>query len=156
MIEEDPMQLLVDAFSNGSAIPKRYSCEGEDVSPQVRWSGEPKNTRSFVLIVDDPDAPSGTWVHWLQYDIPATVHELPEAIPPSRIGLCGTNSFGQPRYGGPCPPKGHGPHRYYFRLYALDTKDLGLNAGVGREQLERVMKPHVIAQAEYMGRYERR
>lgn len=150
------MEILVDAFANGGSIPKRYTCEGEDASPQIRWSGEPPSTKSFALIVDDPDAPAGTWVHWLQYEIPGSVHELPEQMRPAQIGLAGTNSFGKPGYGGPCPPRGHGPHRYYFRLYALDTPQLGLNAGVKREQLEHAMKSHVIAQAEYMGRYERK
>ncbi len=150
------MQILVDAFANGAAIPKRHTCEGDDLSPQIRWSGQPEKTKSFARIVDGPDAPAGTWVHWLHYEIPSSTHELPEGARQSQIGLSGQNSFGKQGYGGPCPPRGHGPHRYCFRFYALDVGNLGLNAGVHRDQLERAMKRHVIAEAEYVGRYERR
>jgi Raf kinase inhibitor-like YbhB/YbcL family protein len=149
------MQLLVDSFAEGAVIPKRYTCEGDDASPQIRWSGQSDAAKSFVLIVDDPDAPAGTWVHWVQFDIPGTTHELPEGSG-AKAGIAGTNSFGKPGYGGPCPPKGHGPHRYYFRLYALKVDKLGLKQGAKREEVDRAMKPHIIAQAEYMGRYERR
>jgi len=149
------MQLLVDSFGEGAPIPKQYTCEGGDVSPQIRWSGASNAAKSFALIVDDPDAPSGTWVHWVQYDIPGSTQDLPEGGG-VKIGITGTNSFGKQGYGGPCPPKGHGPHRYYFRLYALKTEKLGLKPGAKREDVDRAMKPHVIAQAEYMGRYERR
>ena len=121
----------------------------------MRWSGEPAGTKGFALIMEDPDAPAGTWVHWLQYEIPASVHELPEHMRASQVGLSGTNSFGKPGYGGPCPPRGHGSHRYFFRLYALDLHPLGLNAGVARDQLERAMKGHILGHAEYMGRYQR-
>ena len=150
------MQILVDAFANGGAIPRRYTCEGDDVSPVIRWSDVPSRTKSFALIVDDPDAPSGTWVHWLLYDMARLTSEVPEGARPTQVGLSGTNSFGRPGYGGPCPPKGHGSHRYFFRLYALDIPHTGLNAGARREEVERAMKGHILAQAEYMGRYERR
>jgi Raf kinase inhibitor-like YbhB/YbcL family protein len=149
------MQLLVDSFGEGAPIPKQYTCEGGDTSPEIRWSGASDAAKSFVLIVDDPDAPSGTWVHWVQFDIPGSAHDLPERTG-ARVGISGTNSFGKQGYGGPCPPKGHGPHRYYFRLYALKTDKLGLKPGAKREDVDRAMKPHIIAQAEYMGRYERR
>ncbi len=149
------MQLLVNAFAQGASIPKRYTCEGGDVSPQVRWSGASEAAKSFVLIVDDPDAPGGTWVHWVQFDIPGSTQALREGEG-AQAGTTGTNSFGKHGYGGPCPPKGYGPHRYYFRLYALKIEKLGLKAGAKREEVDRAMKPHIVAEAEYMGRYERR
>src|SRR5215472_2109218 len=149
------MQLLVDSFSEGAPIPKQYTCEGGDVSPQIRWSGASNAAKSFVLIVDDPDAPSGTWVHWVQYDIPGSTHELPEGGG-VKVGLTGTNSFGKQGYGGPCPPKGHGPHRYYIKLYALNVPSLGLKAGAKRAELDRALKGHILAEAQYMGRYERK
>lgn len=150
------LRLTIPAFPDGGEIPKLHTCEGADLSPALEWSGEPEGTRSFVLIVDDPDAPVGVWNHWLLYDIPSSVHALAQGFKPGSVGLSGTNDFGRPGYGGPCPPKGHGPHRYYFRLYAVDVASLGLKAGVRRAELDRALRGHVLAETQYMGRYERR
>ena len=117
---------------------------------------EPPATRSFALSVDDPDAPAGTWNHWLLWDIPASVHALPQGFKPGTLGVSGTNDFGKPGYGGPMPPRGHGPHRYFFKLHALDVPALGLGSAAWRAALDRVMRGHVLAQAEYVGRYERK
>jgi Raf kinase inhibitor-like YbhB/YbcL family protein len=144
--------LFSNAFPEGGSIPPLHTCKGADVSPSLEWSGEPSGTRSFVLIVDDPDAPAGTWDHWLLYDIPAKAHTLPQGA--HSPGIAGTNSFGKAHYGGPCPPPGP-PHRYYFKLYALDKDSLGLPAGASRAEVERAIKGHVLAQAQYMGRFGR-
>ena len=144
-------------FENGSDIPKKFTCDGEDVSPELSWEGPPAGTKSFALIADDPDAPSGTWTHWVAYDLPATLRQLPEAVPKQAAepggGAQGINDFGKTGYGGPCPPPGK-PHRYFFKLYALDTK-LDLKSGAARQQLERAMEGHVLGQAELMGTYKR-
>ena len=149
-------EISVSAFANGEAIPRRHTCDGQDLSPALAWSGAPPQTKSFVLIVDDPDAPAGTWNHWLQFDIPATAKSLPEGARPDQAGRSGKNDFGRLGYGGPCPPKGHGPHRYFFKLYAVDAPSLGLAAGAKRAELDRALKNHVLAGAQYMGRYERK
>ena len=146
-------QLTVAGFAEGSTIPRRHTCEGEDLSPALKWSGAPAETRGFALIMDDPDAPAGTWNHWLLYDIPAATSELPEA---AKLGLSGTNDFGRSGYGGPCPPRGHGPHRYFFKLMALKVSSLGIPAGAKRADLDRTLKDQVLAEARYMGRYERK
>ncbi len=148
-------KLIVNAFAEGGAIPKLHTCEGADLSPSIEWTEPPRDVKSFALIVDDPDAPAGTWNHWVLWDIPATVNSLPQGFK-GQLGHSGTNDFGKPGYGGPCPPKGHGPHRYFFRLYALDVPALGLNAGAKRAELDRALQNHVLAQTQYMGRYERR
>lgn len=150
------MQLTIKAFKDGEMIPKRHTCDGPDLSPELEWSGEPEGTRSFALIMDDPDAPVGTWNHWLLWDIPAEVHHLPEGFQPGQLGVSGRNDFGRLGYGGPCPPRGHGAHRYYFRLYALDLETLSLPEGARRSELEKALRGHVLAEARYMGRYERR
>ena len=151
------MQLTTSAFEAGADIPRQFTCDGADISPALTWSAPPDGTRSFALIVDDPDAPGGTWVHWVLYDLPGTERNLPEAVAPegalpsgARQGL---NDFRKTGYGGPCPPQGPA-HRYYFRLYALDT-ELHVKAGATRAQLERAMRGHVLAHAELMGRYRR-
>lgn len=149
-------KLLSSAFPEGGTIPQLHTCEGADLSPALEWSGAPANAKSFVLIMDDPDAPAGTWNHWLLWDIPASTHSLPQGFKPGQTGESGTNDFGKPGYGGPCPPKGHGPHRYFFKLYALDTESLGLRAGAKRADLDRALRNHIVAEAQYMGRYERR
>jgi Raf kinase inhibitor-like YbhB/YbcL family protein len=149
-------QLLTNAFADGGWIPALHSCQGADLSPALEWSGAPAEARSLALIVDDPDAPGGTWNHWLLYDIPAAVRNLAQGYRPGGTGISGKNDFGKLGYGGPCPPKGHGPHRYFFRLYALDVDTLGLPAGVKRAELERALKGHVLAEAQHMGRFERR
>jgi len=151
-----PFQLICPAFADGSWIPELYTCQGADHSPTLEWSGEPKETRSFALVLEDPDAPSGTWCHWLLYDLPPKVRNLAQGYKPGGLGVSGTNDFGRLGYGGPCPPKGHGPHRYIFKLYALKVHTLGLPAGVKRAELERTLKGRVLAEAQYVGRFERK
>lgn len=151
------MKLYSTAIAHEATIPRRFTCDGENLSPPLKWEQPPPETRSFSLIMDDPDAPAGTFVHWVVYDLPAHLTELPEGVP--RQGELpngtrqGRNDFGQIGYGGPCPPPG-AFHRYYFRLYALDTKT-NLPAGASRAQLERAMRGHILQQAELMGRYRR-
>ncbi len=149
-------RLTTNVFTESASIPKKYTCEGEDISPALAWSGEPNATRSFALIMDDPDAPAGTWSHWLLWDIPAATHALEERLWTGSTGQSGTNDFGKPGYGGPCPPRGDGPHRYYFKLYALDIDKLPLKPGAKRADLDRALKGHVLAQAQHMGQYERK
>ena len=151
-----PFELKISAFSQGGAIPRRHTCDGEDLSPALSWSGAPADTKSFTLIMDDPDAPVGTWNHWLLCDIPPSTQALAEGFRPGKIGVSGNNDFGKPGYGGPCPPKGHGPHRYFFKLLALNTASLGLKQGVKRAEIDRALAGQVLAEAQYMGRYERK
>ncbi len=148
-------KLTVPAFADGAPIPKLHTCESADISPSLEWVGEPSATRGLALIVDDPDAPAGTWNHWLLYDLPPSARSLPQGYKPGKPVLNGTNDFGRAGYGGPCPPKGHGPHRYFFRLYALDIATLGLPAGARRARIESAIRGHILAEAHYMGRYER-
>ena len=148
--------LQSSAFQNGGSIPKKFTCEAADVSPELTWSGAPEKTQSFALIADDPDAPMGTWVHWVIYDLPANTAKLPEGVPmqeQAADAAQGKNSFGKIGYGGPCPPPGK-PHRYFFKLYALDSK-LNLKPGARKPEVEAAMKGHVLAQAELMGKYGR-
>ena len=155
----DSMNLAVTtgAFPAGGAIPKSFTCDGGDTSPGLEWSGAPAGVQSFALIVDDPDAPAGTWTHWIAWNIPAQSTALPDGVPKNETLGDGTrqgrNDFQRIGYGGPCPPQGK-PHRYFFRLYALDRK-LELKAGAGRSELERAMKGHVLAQGEITGKYGR-
>ena len=150
-------QISSAAFSNGEAIPKKFTCDGPDVSPQLSWKEAPAATQSFALITDDPDAPAGTWVHWVLYNLPANARELPEGMEKQERlatgALQGRNDFRRIGYGGPCLPPGK-PHRYYFKLYALDTK-LNLKAGATKPDLERAMKDHILGETELMGRYGR-
>ncbi len=151
------LSMQTDAFKPGADIPRRFSCQGSDASPPLVWTEPPAGTQSLALIADDPDAPAGTWVHWVLYDLPASVRRLTEALPPAEElvggGRQGTNDFGKIGYGGPCPPPGK-PHRYFFKLYALDRK-LDLKAGATKSDLEQAMKGHVLAKAEVLGRYRR-
>jgi Raf kinase inhibitor-like YbhB/YbcL family protein len=149
-------RLVTDAFAESALIPKRFTCEGQDLSPALAWSGEPAGTRSFALIMDDPDAPVRTWNHWLLWNIPRGTHALEERFEPGSTEESGTNDFGKPGYGGPCPPRGHGPHRYYFKLYALHVEKLLLKAGAKRADLDRALKSHMLGKAQYTGWYERR
>lgn len=143
------MQIESPAFEAHQTIPKKFTCEGEDVSPPLIIQDLPKGTKSLVLIVDDPDAPRGVFVHWLAWNIEPS-QQLPEgATPPSQ----GRNDFGELDYRGPCPPKGN-PHRYFFKLYALDIK-LNLQAGSNKRQLEDAIKGHILGQAELIGLYQR-
>ena len=136
-------------FADGSPVPSRFTCDGDDAPPPITLSDPPQGTRSFAVIMDDPDAPKGTFTHWLAYDIPADGAEL-------QAGDAKTlrNSFGRSGYGGPCPPQGHGPHRYFFTVYAVDVPSLGVR-GDSREDLEDALRTHTIATAQLMGRYER-
>jgi Raf kinase inhibitor-like YbhB/YbcL family protein len=150
-------ELKSTAFSAGTAIPALYTCQGKDISPPLAWSGGPKGTKSYALICDDPDAPIVTWVHWVYYNIPPLVTSLPEAFAkqekPASGGIHGKSSFGDFGYGGPCPP--WGTHRYYFRLYALDTV-LSLETGVKKKEVLKAMEGHVLATAELMGTYKKK
>jgi Raf kinase inhibitor-like YbhB/YbcL family protein len=149
-------KLTVEDFQDGANIPVRFTCDGDNAPPALTWVDEPSGTMSFVLIVDDPDAPVGIWNHWLVWDIPAHVHALAGNKRHASVGTSGTNDFGRIGYGGPCPPKGGGSHRYFFRLFALRTHTLGLSEGAKRSVLDSALKEHVIAETSYMGRYERR
>jgi Raf kinase inhibitor-like YbhB/YbcL family protein len=155
--ENMPFSITSPSFSAGGAIPKKFTCDGSDVSPQLSWKGAPAGTQTFALIVDDPDAPVGTWVHWVLYDVPANTTELPEGLEKKEQvasgALQGRNDFHKTGYGGPCPPAGK-PHRYFFKLYALDTK-LNLRAGATKPDVERAMRGHILDQTELMGRYSR-
>jgi Raf kinase inhibitor-like YbhB/YbcL family protein len=152
------MQLTSTAFAEGPPIPEKYTCDGPNLSPPLKWSGAPTGTKSLVLIADDPDAPSGTWVHWVLFDLPASTNELPEDMPKSQYvpgnAKQGLNDFRRLGYGGPCPPPGK-PHRYFFKLYALDTT-LPLKPGTTKAEVERAMTNHVLAQAQLLGTYKRK
>ena len=144
------------AFTEGQAIPTRYTCDGPDVSPDLAWSGVPEETASLALICDDPDAPMGTWVHWVLFNIPASTDGLPAEIPSDASlengARHGKNDFGKLGYGGPCPPGG--THRYFFKLYALDSV-LELDSGITKAQLREAMEGHILAESQLMGTYSR-
>jgi Raf kinase inhibitor-like YbhB/YbcL family protein len=146
------------SFANGGDIPAKFSCDGADVSPQLSWSNPPAGTKTIALLADDPDAPAGNWNHWVMWNLPAEVHDLAEGMSKSaHLGNGteqGTNDFKKIGYNGPCPPAGK-PHRYYFKLYALDTK-LSLNESAGKRELEAAVKGHILGQTEWMGRYKRK
>lgn len=152
------MRLKAPAVKPGSDIPVQFTCDGSNISPALNWSTPPEGTESFALVMDDPDAPGRTWVHWVLYDLPATERELPEGAAPTGTlpsgARQGRNDFGRIGYGGPCPPPGP-PHRYFFKLYALDALlgDLGTPT---KAKLEAAMKGHILAQAELMGTYQKR
>jgi Raf kinase inhibitor-like YbhB/YbcL family protein len=148
--------LKTEAFSEGAAIPSRYTCDGLNLSPALTWTGVPAGTKSLVLIVEDPDAPGGTFMHWVFFDIGAKVESLPEGPTAAKLGVAGINDFGKSAYGGPCPPRGRGAHRYYFKLSALDIPSLGLAVGATLPQVNQKMSGHVLGTATLMGRYERR
>jgi Raf kinase inhibitor-like YbhB/YbcL family protein len=148
--------LKVAGFADGAEIPRENTGDGANSSPALEWLGEPEGTRSFALIVDDPDAPMGTWNHWLLWDIPAHIHSLAANFQPGATGASGANDFRRPGYGGPYPPRGHGRHRYFFKLYAIDRSLLGLPPGSRRDDLDRALRGRTIGEAQYMGTYERR
>ena len=147
--------LNTSAFPGG-VIPKKFTCDGSDVSPALAWTDPPRGTESFALIADDPDAPAGTWVHWVLYDLPANARGLPEGVPQDRQlrdgSRQGRNDFGKIGYNGPCPPR-RSVHRYFFKLYALDGKT-NLKPGATKSDLERAMKGHILAQSEVMGTFQ--
>ena len=151
------MQITSSAFREGEAIPRKYTCDGEDVSPPLSWSGASEGTESIALISDDPDAPMGTWVHWVIYDLPAGVTSLPEGVEsverPQVGGIHGITDFRRLGYGGPCPPSG--THRYFFKLFALDNV-MDLPASATKKKLLQAMKGHILAEAQIMGTYSRR
>jgi Raf kinase inhibitor-like YbhB/YbcL family protein len=150
------IKITSSAFGNGESIPVKYTCDGENISPPLKWSNVPQGTKSFAIINDDPDAPMGTWVHWVVYNIPANVTELSERIPPSQKlssgALQGKNSWGRIGYGGPCPPSG--THRYFFKIYALD-KILDLAPGASKEEILKAIKGHILAEGQIYGKYSR-
>lgn len=146
-------------IKEGDVMPKRFTCEGDDMSPELLWEDPPSGTRSYALIVEDPDAPMGTFVHWVVYDMPDTFHELYRGMgndPDLKDGIKqGTTDFGHTGWGGPCPPKGHGKHRYNFVLKALDIPTLGLPDGAKRNEVEKAMRGHVIAETKLTTVYQR-
>jgi len=156
---EAPMTISLKspAFDDGKPIPKKYTCDAEDASPPLTWSGLPAGTVSVALICDDPDAPMGTWVHWVLYGVPATQDSLEESLPtkpelPNRARQ-GVNDSRGTGYSGPCPPSGK-THRYFFKIYALNA-DLGLKPGATKKQLLDAMKGHNIGEGQLMGTYKR-
>jgi Raf kinase inhibitor-like YbhB/YbcL family protein len=147
------LELASDAFQNGQPIPTQFTCDGADQTPALHWSDPPGGTKSFALVIDDPDAPSGTFRHWGVFDIPASARSIGGG---QRVGTEVTNDFGKMGYGGPCPPKGHGPHHYHFKLFALDVDKLGLAANAKVADVENAARQHAIAQGELVGTYERK
>lgn len=150
------IHLTSGAFIEGAMIPPKYTCDGENTSPPLSWTGVPSATRSLVLICDDPDAPAGTWDHWVMYNIPADATGIPEGVPEKAVldngAVHGSNSWRRIGYGGPCPPAG--THRYFFKLFALGTL-LDLKSGATTTQLLEAMEGHVLAQGQLMGKYRR-
>lgn len=146
-------KLQSPAFNDGNSIPSKYTCDADNISPPLMWQNEPENTKSFVLIVDDPDAPAGNWDHWIIFNIPITIHELSENLHSLPDGAqYGKNSWGKTSYGGPCPPDGE--HRYFFKLYALDT-NLNISSNATKSQIISAMDGHIIADAKLMGKYKK-
>jgi Raf kinase inhibitor-like YbhB/YbcL family protein len=145
------------SFQNGGEIPKKFTCTDADVSPELEWTAVPGGTQSLALIADDPDAPAGTWTHWILFDLPAETKSLPENVSKQdelpNGARQGRNDFRKIGYGGPCPPTGK-PHRYFFKLYALDRK-LDLKPGASKQDVEQAMQGHILAQGELMGRFQR-
>jgi len=151
------MELTSSAFTEGNLIPGKYTCDDIDISPPLKWSKAPAGTKTFALICDDPDAPMGTWVHWVLFNLPDSISELPENIPAVKTlpsgARQGRNDFGNIGYGGPCPPGG--THRYYFKIYAL-AKELNLEAGVTKSELLTAMEGNILSEGQLMGKYKRK
>lgn len=139
-------------FQHGDYIPPRFTAEGRDHPPRLEWSTPPDGTRSFVLIMDDSDAPGGTFTHWIRFDIPAECREIDKS---ATVGIGGLNDFHHAQYGGPKPPPHHGAHRYRFHLYALDIESLGLDEGASRQEVEKAMEGHILRESTLVGRFER-
>jgi Raf kinase inhibitor-like YbhB/YbcL family protein len=152
------IEVTSPSFAPGQAIPARHTCDADDLSPLLRWSGIPERAVSLALICDDPDAPAGTWTHWVLYGLPATTTELPEGVPADETLASGArqgiNDFRRVGYGGPCPPRGK-PHRYFFRLYALDAR-LDLAPRASKQALLDAIEGHEVGRGELMGTYRRR
>ncbi len=157
MITMETISISADGFKEGETIPEEFTCEGRNISPRLSWKGIPSGTKSIALIMDDPDAPKGTFVHWVLYNMNAKAQNLPKGMslnPKLPDGsIQGMTDFGRPGYGGPCPPPGK-PHRYFFKIYALDTT-LDLPPGATKGQVESAMKEHILAKGELMGKYSR-
>jgi len=155
--EMQKIEIKSSAFQEGGIIPRKYTCDAEDISPPLSWTAPPAETKSLVLICDDPDAPVGTWVHWVLYNLPPDVTELPEGVPPDRTvlggAMQGTNDFRKIGYGGPCPPRGPA-HRYFFKLYAVDFQP-ELRPGMRKKDVLKAIEGHILAQGQLMGRYKR-
>jgi len=151
------MNMTSSALASGQPIPQKYTCQGDDISPPLAWTDVPAGAKGLALIAEDPDAPMGTWVHWVVYDLPPTATGLPENVAPTQYitgnAKQGLNDFHRLGYGGPCPPPGK-PHRYYFKLYALD-RTLDLKPGATKKEVEAAMKGHVLAEGQLMGTYQR-
>ena len=151
------IKITSSAFAEGGMIPSKYTCDGADVSPPLQWDAVPEGTKSIALISDDPDAPMGTWVHWILFNLPAQTRELPENVPPDETlpngAKQGITDFGRVGYGGPCPPSG--THRYFFKIYALDT-ELQIDTGAGKRGLLKAMEGHILGQGQLMGKYKRK
>jgi phospholipid-binding protein, PBP family len=161
VLREGPQFTLASpSFKDGDVIPRRHTCDGDDVSPRLEWEGQPPNARSFALIMYDPDAPMGTFIHWVIYNIPASVRSIPEGVQKEveslpGLGSQGINDFGYLGYGGPCPPRGHGPHRYYFALHALSADSLSVRRPATAARVLEAMRGKVVGYAVLMGRYQR-
>jgi Raf kinase inhibitor-like YbhB/YbcL family protein len=156
----DAMSFIIKSsdFGDGEPIAKTFSCDGDDLSPGLEWRGAPTGTRGYALIVEDPDAPGGVFVHWVAYDLPLTMTGLERGAGNPRGKAAfkqGLNDFGKTGYGGPCPPKGHGRHRYHFVLRALDVESLGLASGASRAEAETAMKGRVLGETRTTGVYQR-
>ncbi len=153
-----PLALMSPAFPPGGAVPAEYTCDGADISPPISWSGVPVGAQSLVLIVEDPDAPSGVFRHWAAYDIPPTTTGLAQGYGPRRVAARfreARNDFGERYYGGPCPPKGHGVHHYHFRLLAISRPRLDLAPSASALDVRNAAQPYVIQQTELIGTYRR-
>jgi Raf kinase inhibitor-like YbhB/YbcL family protein len=150
------IKLTSAAFKDGEPIPRAYTCDGVNISPPLEWNGVPKTAKTIAIVCDDPDAPGGTWVHWVLYNLPADNIGLVENLPATETlkagGFQGKNDFAKIRYGGPCPPSG--THRYFFKIYALDS-ELPLKAGATKAELMKAMDDHVVLQGQLMGTYRR-
>ena len=154
--QKSEITLVSAAFKEGQPIPRQYTCDGVNISPPLEWSGAPKTAKTIAIIADDPDAPAGTWVHWVLYNLPAENIGLVENVPATETlkagGFQGKNDFGKIGYGGPCPPSG--THRYFFKIYAVDT-ELPLKAGATKADLEKALEGHVVSKGQLMGTYSR-
>ena len=151
------IKLTSAAFADNGMMPPKYTCDGDNVSPPLKWEGVPEKAKTLALIADDPDAPSGTWTHWVLFNLSASAKELAENIPPEKqpasVATHGTNDFKKIGYGGPCPPSG--THRYFFKIYALDA-ELALDAGATKDELLKAMDGHVLAEGQLVGKYEKK
>jgi len=152
-VRKPMISITSSAFQDGASIPSQYTCDGQDQLPPLQWQGIPENTKSITIICDDPDAPKGTWVHWVVFNIAPDVDRIDSAVNIAQTGaVVGTNSWGKQAYGGPCPPSGE--HRYFFKIYALDQK-LSLGKDATKQEVEDAMRGHTLAEGRLMGRYAR-